>query len=435
MESPRSSWHPYPMRNLAIGLLLVASLACAQPPAKHKDQDHLVFALIVSRHGIRPPLTPNSKLDLLSSSPWPAWEVPLGYLTPHGGLALQKMGAYMRLDLVRKGLLPASGCPANGDVYLDADTDERNIESTRNTFLGLTPGCALPVNTITASPTTSDPLFSPIPKSFPRPTRQAIDADQRAFMREDRSVYGSVASNPELVTFAHILAPDPSHPAAQPILKDPNPLAAASTPVEDIELEYVDAKPMSDVGWGRVDEATLRRLLPLHVKEFSLVRSPLAARAEASDLMSHILDTLEQAAQSAPVPGAIGPQSAHLVYLSGHDTNLYALGGLLRMHWTIDGVRDPTPPDTQIVFELWRNRRSKQDTVRVLLRAQTYHQLRSAEALSSANPPVEVRLTPPGCRAATPCSLRSFDRSTRSLLDPAYIQTALTPTHVAATTP
>jgi 4-phytase/acid phosphatase len=65
----------------------------------------------LSRHGIRPPLASASVLDLRSSEPWPEWEVPLGYLTPHGGVAIRQMGAYMRLNMAHNGLLPAAGCP------------------------------------------------------------------------------------------------------------------------------------------------------------------------------------------------------------------------------------------------------------------------------------------------------------------------------------
>jgi len=195
---------------------------------------------------------------------------------------------------------------------------------------------------------------------------------------------------------------------------------------------------MSEVGWGRVDEPTLRRLMPLYVKGFDFVtRTPLAARSRGSNLTAHILDTLEQAAQAAqtqpstPIPGAFGPAGARLVYIGGHDSDLCRLGSLFNLHWTVDGVTDDTPPDSHIVFELWQNSRSKQYTVRLFYRAQTYNQLRSAQALSLASPPAEVPLTPPGCRAAQLCPFADFDHAARALLDPAYIKPDLSPTQIA----
>lgn len=417
----------------AIALVLAIAVAPAQPPsAKAAANDHLRFTLILSRHGVRPPLVALPTLNLHSSDPWPEWEVPLGYLTPHGALAMQKMGAYMRLDFARHGMLPASGCPAKSEIYLEADTDERNIESTRATLAGLEPGCdPLPINTGAAEGGAKDPLYSAIPLLFPLPSQGAVAADQRATFGSDPQAFFSSAANPGLDVLARILAPNPAHPAAKPILDDPRPLAAASTLVEDLLLEYVDDKPMSEVGWGRVDEATLRRLIPLHTKQFSTsTRSPLTSRTQGSNLMAHMLWTLEQAAQSGgrnAVPGAIGPAGARLVYLSGHDTNLNYIGGLLNVHWTADGRTDDTPPDSQIVFELWQNSQSKQYSVRLRFRAQTIDQLRSGEDLSLRNPPVEVDLTPPGCRANQTCPFSIFDQAVHGLLDPAYVKAELPP--------
>jgi 4-phytase/acid phosphatase len=412
---------------------LLAAIASAQSPStKTEANERLRFTLILSRHGVRPPLAANSTLNLHSSDPWPEWEVPLGDLTPHGALALRKMGAYMRLDFARRGLLPASGCPEKNEIYLETDADERNIESTRATFAGLEPGCGpLAINTGAPAGGAKDPLYSAIPLLFPPPSQDAVAADQRATFASDPQAFFSAAANPGLNQFARILAPDPAHPAAKPILDDPRPLAAASALVEDLLLEYVDDKPMSEVGWGRVDEATLRQLIPLHTRQFSAsARTPLTARTQGSNLMAHMLWTLEQAAQSGEaksVPGAIGLVGTRLVYLSGHDSNLNYIGGLLDVHWTADGRTDDTPPDSQIVFELWQSSQTKQYSVRLQFRAQTIDQLRSGEDLSLRNPPVEVDLTPPGCQATHPCPFSSFDRAVHGLLDPAYVKAELPP--------
>jgi len=161
-----------------------------------------------------------------------------------------------------------------------------------------------------------------------------------------------------------------------------------------------------------------------------VTRTPLSARSRGSNLVAHILDTLEQAAQAqpaTPVPGAFGPAGTRLVYIGGHDGDLCHVGGLFNLHWSAGGIDDDTPPDSQIVFELWQNPKSKQYTVRLFYRAQTYDQLRSAQVLSLASPPIEVNLTPPGCRAGRPCPFAGFDRAARALLDPAYISPDLPP--------
>ena len=430
------------MRKLIFAALLIAVIVAPLQThaSKNQGEDKLRFTLVLSRHGIRPPIVAASALDLQSSNPWPAWEVPLGFLTPHGGAAIQQMGSYMRQDFARKGLLPAAGCPGSNDIYFYSDTDERNIFSSRSTIAGLEPGCdPLPVYTITASRHEKDPLFLPVPDTFPPPTAQAVAADQQATLGNDPAAFFSLAANPELKELAFILAPDPAHPAAQPILDEPRPVAAAATLVEDFLLEYADGKPMQEVGWGRVDETTLRRLIPLHTKGFNYItRTPLAARVRGSNLMAHILDSLAQAAQSQhakAVPGALGPVGARVVYISGHDGNLCNLGSILNLHWEADGIADDTPPDSQLVFELWQNLKSQQYSVRLFFRAQTLNQLRTAQALTPAHPPVEVTLTPPGCRPDQLCPFADFEKASRALLDPAYIKPDLLPTEIAPSNP
>jgi 4-phytase/acid phosphatase len=348
------------------------------------------------------------------------------------------MGAYMRLDLAHKGLFPATGCPTSGEIYLYADVQQRTIMSTRATFAALEQGCEpRPVYEVAGAPAVNDPVFAPIPAAFPPPSAEAVAADRKAVLGDDPAAYFSLAANPELKELAHILAPDPSHPAAKPILDDPRPLAAGAGLIENFLLEYTDDKPMSEVGWGRIDEPTLRRLMPVYVKGFSLgTRSPLSARSRGSNLVAHMLDTLEQAAQPAkPVLGALGPVGTRLVYIGGHDSDLSFIGGLFGLHWTVGGITDDTPPDSQIVFELWQNSKSKQYTARLFYRAQTYDQLRLNEPLTLANPPTTVDLTPPGCSAGQPCPFADFDRAAHALLDPAYIKPDLMPTQIAPANP
>ena len=454
-------------------VLLLCVSAGAQTPERHPAREtttapaQLKFELIVSRHGIRPPLVEATTLNSYASDPWPVWEVPLGHLTPHGAAAIAQMGAYLRLRLVEDGLL-TPGCPAPSEIYLYSDTDERNVSSTRETFAALAPNCEhLDINTMAPSTANApDPLFQPVPKTFPAPNGAPAMAAVKAALHNDPAYALSANATPELRELAHILAPDPARPAAKPILDQPvevvpgtygatahGPLVTASNLVEDLELEYIDARPLNEVGWGRLGsddkavEAALQRLLPIHIKAFGLgLRTPLFARAQGSNLLSHLLATLEQAdvspsaAASEPgkmgiavrhdVPGAIGPAGTKLVYLSGHDANLFELGGLLDLHWTADGRMDDTPPDSQLAFELWQHPGERDYEVRIKYRAQTLEQLRAASPLTLENPPAEVEVTPTGCIAHHACSLATFLKAARAQVDPAYVQPALVPVQV-----
>jgi 4-phytase/acid phosphatase len=464
------------MRIFAALLVFLSLAAPAQTPAKktaHKPApEELKFVLIVSRHGIRPPLQPTSTLNQFSTNPWPEWEVPLGELTPHGAIALQQMGQYLRLRYVEDGLLAPGGCPAPGELYLYADTDHRNIDSTRATFAGFAPNCDhLDIDMM--APNTSgirDPLFNAVPGTFAPPPAAASEAALRTDLRISPDIALTTRGNPELKELAHILAPDPAHQSAKPILNQPvsfspgtwgvaahGPLPTASNLIEDLELEFVDAKPLAQVGWGRVGttdedaDATLLRLMPLHVKAFGLgLRTPLYAKAQGSSLLAHLLTTLHQAANPdpskssgpwtlGPIPSPvwpIGPARAKLVYLSAHDSNLFNLGGLLGLHWHADSRNNDTPPDSQLAFELWQRPGATTGAppeidIRIVYRAQTLEQLRTAETLSLDHPPAEVELTPTGCVAHRPCPLETFLHAAARTIDPAFVKPDLAPVTLA----
>jgi 4-phytase/acid phosphatase len=423
----------------AAALLLIIATASAPAAPLKGHEEHLRFMLIVSRHGVRAPLTP---AIAYSAQPWAEWEVPLGHLTPHGADALRQMGTYMRQDLANHELVPASGCPVRSAIYLYSDTDERNISITHATFDAFAPGCApLPVHTV--DPKTSDPLFRTA-GLFPPPP-DGTNARRAALMAETPNVF-SPEARAQLELLAHILAPDPVRPAKKSIFgpsdqppADPADIIAANGPrsiaseiVEDLWLEYLDDKPLEKVGWGRVDEATLRKLMPIRVAAFNVERrTPFFARTTTSNLLAHILKTLDQAASNVAIPGALGSPGTRLVYISGHDGDLTGIGGLLGLHWTADGNTDDTPPDSQIVFELWQRAGSDQYTVRIRYRAQTLDQLRDASILTSANSPAEVLLTPTGCTSPISCSFRVLRKLAIRRLNPTYVRATLTQSQVA----
>jgi 4-phytase/acid phosphatase len=205
------------------------------------------------------------------------------------------------------------------------------------------------------------------------------------------------------------------------------PLQAALYCMDAFLLEYVDGKPSSEVGWGRVNGRFITEMLTLHELYFDLMaRTFYLAQVGGSNLASHIIDTLEQGALDQPVPGALGPSGERVVVLVGHDTNIANIGGLFGMNWWVPGTQmNPTLPGGALVFELWkRGGRENSFFVRITYVSQTLDQMREAAPLSLDNPPALSPVFVPGCGGSGPgfdAPLASFVRQARRLIDPAFI--------------
>jgi len=181
-------------------------------------------------------------------------------------------------------------------------------------------------------------------------------------------------------------------------------------------LEYAEGMNSANVGWGRVDIHKLRYLLQLHTANVDIAqRTSYIARAQASNLLSHILQSMEQAVVARPVAGALTKPGDRLLILAGHDTNIAAIAGSLDLSWLIDGRRDDTPPGGALVFELWKQHGREEYSVRAHYMAQTLDQMRNATPLSLANPPERVLVFVPGCsRADASCSWDTFKEAVQA---------------------
>jgi 4-phytase/acid phosphatase len=192
---------------------------------------------------------------------------------------------------------------------------------------------------------------------------------------------------------------------------------------EDLLLEYVDGVPGKDLGWGRLTKENLFNVLELHRVYADLMwRMPYLARARGSNLLAHVLRSMEEAVSGAPVPGALGHPGDVLLVLSGHDTNLSNISGMLSLSWRLPGYQpDDTPPGGALVFSLWRDPRGEY-FVKTQYLAQTLEQMRNGDQLTVAAPPGSEELPIPGCGAASQfgCAWRSFRLAVQKVIDPAF---------------
>jgi len=404
------------------------------------QRDELRFEVIISRHGVRSPTGKLDQLNQYSRQPWPAWSVPPGYLTEHGAHLMTLIGAYDRELLASQGLLAPSGCADAEHIRIVADSDQRTRETGKALAAGLAPGCAVEV---AARPEgTADPLFHPLGAVVIHPDKQLAIA----------AISGRIGANPQGLTEAY----RPQLESMEEVLRGCNPASActgstaplslfdipssiapgkgdhpvelhsplgvASTMTENLLLEYAEGMDAAQVGWGRVDLNKLRGLLQLHEAcEDIERRTPYLARAPSSYLLSHVLESMEQAVEAKPVPGALTKPGDRLLILVGHDTNLSNIGGALGLDWLIDGRRNDTPPGGALVFELWKKHGVGEYSVRAFYTAQTLDQMRNATPLSLTNPPDRVPVSVPGCSQADYlCPWKTFKQAMQAVTESAF---------------
>jgi len=423
-------------------ILLVSSVASA-PAQRTRGQaagsgEQLQFAVYLNRHGVRSPTGKADRFNIYSAAPWPEWSVKPGYLTAHGFELMKLFGTYDRANFAEQGLLAPDGCADATHVTILADSDERTRETGKALAEGMFPKCPVAVHALAEDD--PDPLFHSMQAGVGEPDRAL------ALAAIEGRIGGNVSNlteayRPQLEMLDKILAGCGKVQATNsqrtsifdvPAAREQGagghaaelrgPLTVASTLTENLLLEYTEGMKGADLGWGCLDEAKLREIMPLHTAAVEYTeRTPLIARMDASNLLTHILDALEQSAEGKAVAGAPGKPGDRVLFLVGHDTNIATVAGMLDLNWILDGRRDDTPPGGALVFELWRAHTGAY-TIRLYYTAQTLDQMRDTRPLTLSDPPDRAPVFVPGCgRADMSCSLDGFAAAVRRAIDPAFV--------------
>ncbi|MEI9968633.1 MAG: histidine-type phosphatase [Terracidiphilus sp.] len=420
-------------------MLPPAQLASAQSPA---SDAHLELVIVLSRHGVRSPLTAQADLDKFSASPWPKWDVAPGILTAHGYELMKDFGAWDRTKFAGEGLLAPSGCGDAEHVTIVADTDERTRETGRALSEGMFPGCNISIHSQPDG--TIDPLFLTHKAGIGHPDPALAEAaiagriggdpnnltetyrPQLAALDRILSGCGRLPPNPRRTSIFDIPSSLKPGSGDSPVVAR-GPLVTGSTLAENLLLEYTQGMSDANTGWGCLDGPTLRFLMQANIAAWNYEEhTPAIARMNASNLLDHIRATMEehvigQRVVGKPVPGALGKPGDRMVILVGHDTNIVTVAGALGIDWIEDGRVDDSPPGGALIFELWHSATTG-TFVRVAFTAQTLEQMRKSEPLTAANPPAEAPIFVPACSGpGLYCTWDSFSAAMRQATDPAYV--------------
>jgi 4-phytase / acid phosphatase len=425
-------------------VVLRGSSSVLQAQTAEKQDEGLQFVLIVSRHGMRSPTGKNDQLNQYAVQPWPSWSVPPGYLTEHGAKLMTLFGAYDRALYTQEGLLASDGCSDAAHVSILTDSDQRTRETGHALAAGMFSDCPIDVHaqpegthdarshTLSAGVGHPDSALATAavsgriggnPAGLTEAYRPALDAMQQILLGcKPGSACPQNESRPR--TFLLDVPSSIAQGEGDHLVELRGPLTTSSTFAENILLEYTEGMEQNQVGWGHVDAATLRRVMQLHIATSDVTqRTHYIARVQSSNMLAHILNTMEQAVQQRPVSGALGKPSDRVVFLVGHDTNIASIAGALDLSWLADGRSDDTPPGSALVFEVWKERTGSGYSVRMYFMCQTLDQMRNATPLTLSMPPERVVLFLPGCSSANAaCTWAAFQQTMHASIDLDFVK-------------
>jgi 4-phytase / acid phosphatase len=410
-------------------LSLLPQYSFAQDTATNDRDSDLRAVVILTRHGVRAPLSSEIRGSLYNAQPWPEWSVPSGVLTEHGTAALRLMGAWYR---ARYGCQPHT-------VYAEANGAQRTIASAKALIEGLGVGCEANVTTSPAGQ--ANPLFGPAFAAEADPAKLANAILGRLGAHPD---WWTRAFRESLEEMRHVLldctgtdcdhtkkslltAPALVAPVTRGLVNVDGPVAMGADFAEHFLLQYTEGLPMENVGWGRVSRPLLDRFMEMNTRYHDFVlRTTYYAQIAASDLAWRIAATMRQAASGKETTGALGGTRNRIVILAGHDSNLTWLGGLLRLDWLLpDETFNATPPGSGLVFELRRDRTTGEFRVSALFVSQTLDQIRYLKPLTGVEQPALVPVFIPGCSGRDPdysCPVEDFSRVVEAAVDPRFVE-------------
>jgi len=384
------------IKKTAILSALISSVVYANP-----NDYELSQVLVVSRHGLRAPLTDGDNI-LTQATPlkWPHWNTDAGLLTTKGGALEVFMGSYFKDWLVDTELVEKNGCSDSLFVY--TNTMPRTIATGQFFMDGAFPGCRVNINTQNDM-TARDPLFY-----------QSIKNDSESFVKNNTDTIhhfiqasdlnASYAQLEKIIDYKNSFNCKTQKQcqlsAEENIVnldagKEPSiagPLNKSFLMVDAFILQDYEGFPQDDIAWGKIksdDEwKSLAKLRNGYIEAAYL--QPEVAKNIITPLLTKV-DSL--------LPEKMSADDKQINVIVGHDTSVGPLLKAMEFNeYELPGQYEKTPIGGKLVFQRWTDKKTDKDYLKVEYIYQTAEQMRNLTELSLQTPPQRVTLSLKGCQ-------------------------------------
>ena len=382
---------------LAAVLALSLSLpADAEQPSGYA----LARVVVLSRHNIRSPLSDGgSLLGDITPHAWISWSSGSSELTLKGAVLETMMGQYFRLWLESEGLIPANWHPEEGAVRLYANAKQRTQATARYFSAGLFPVSVVPIEMHGPYDSMDETFALKLRfysdayaeaaleeiyeigggnglKGYSKQLKDAIallmdvaDVEQSEAYRSGK--FGDLLRDETVIT----MEPDKS-PAMTGPIKNATSLADA------LKLQYYEEPDALKAAFGheltRDDWYAICNIVEVYGA--MLFTSPLVCINSAHPMLQELKSEMEQ-------------EGRMFSFLCGHDANLASVLASLRVEdYELPNTLEPkTPIGAKLTFERYLDAEGAA-WYKVNMVYQSTDQLRSAEPLTLANPPMREAL-------------------------------------------
>lgn len=427
----------------SIAIIMAAAASMLTPFEAVAAEDLTVEkAVILIRHGIRPPSSSERKLfEPITSEAWPKWTSPDGALTEHGNDATRRIGEYYRQRYA--ALLGVTGCDHEKDVFAWANSGSSRTVDTAAAFLsGAFPNCGIKVDHKDGEDV--DPMFwsfgvgkTPLE---PDRTKAAILEAMGGSIEAARKQYSEAfKAADEVIPCCHVSICEITGLESQCSFSDlPWYLKEGGDPKfyqimggaemgqvisEQIRMAYTEGMPLDQIGWGKIASAQdVRKILELHRIRYKLFEeTPYVAAKGGSQFLKQILLSLTDgsSAQTSLDHEGKFPQ-AKLTLLSGHDTNIANVGALIGVRWQPqDYPENDTGPLGALVFDRLSDSKTGKEFLKLSYITPRMDAIRNSLPFTDPANVEAIELTIPGCKdqIGKACELSEAVRIIESKID------------------